>query len=265
MQEEIWKDIEGFEGYYQISNYGRVASLPRYIENSNRHTTYRILSNSDKNLSKTSYPSVSLHKEGQITYCDVHRLVAKYFVPNPNNLNEVNHKDGDKSNNYFENLEWCTHKENINHAVNTGLWNCNIESNAVQVKSLADERRKPIRVVETGKVFDTISECSKYFHISPNTIMKSMISGTSIDSVKFEFVKDRDKEYLKNLKNGKSIINKYVRGKRCKCITTNQIFESLRDTSLYFGFSDDGLPAKFRKYGYDSIVEYKNLKFMIIE
>lgn len=121
LENEIWKDIEGFEGYYEISNYGRVKSLPKTMGNKNHLSPVRILK---VKIDKYGYPCVKLCSQvekGKIKYFTVHRLVAKAFIPNPNNLKTVNHKDGDKQNNFAENLEWNSHKDNIIHAWQTGL------------------------------------------------------------------------------------------------------------------------------------------------
>ena len=120
MMEEIWKDIEGFEGLYQVSNLGRVRSLGRDIVRRTRYGTmapYHISGKVLKPLhSQGDYCYVHLFdKDGTSINHKVHRLVAKAFVPNPNNLNEVNHIDEDKDNNRADNLEWCKHVDNCNH------------------------------------------------------------------------------------------------------------------------------------------------------
>lgn len=125
-----WKDVVGYEGYYQVSNFGDVRSCDRYIQNRWGSKTFR----KGKVLSKTVridgklpdgsdnyYIGVILHRAGKARYVEVHRLVAQSFIYNPDQLPEVNHKDGVKHNNFVENLEWCTHAQNIQHAVNTGL------------------------------------------------------------------------------------------------------------------------------------------------
>ena len=117
---EEWKDIEGYEGKYQVSNLGRVRSLGRDIVRRTRYGTmapYHISGRVLKPLhSQGDYCYVHLFdKDGASTNHKVHRLVAKAFVPNPDNLNEVNHIDEDKDNNRADNLEWCKHVDNCNH------------------------------------------------------------------------------------------------------------------------------------------------------
>ena len=101
---EIWKDIEGYEGLYQISNLGRVKSL-----NYNKRGFERILKNK---TGSRGYFNVNLSKDGKSKNINVHRIVATHFIPNPDNLPQVNHKDENKQNNCVENLEWCTAEYN---------------------------------------------------------------------------------------------------------------------------------------------------------
>ena len=112
---EIWKDISGYEGLYQISNFGRVKSL-----NYNHTKKEKVLC--EKNH-KSNYVTVMLCKNGENKNKSIHILVASAFIPNPNNYPCVNHIDGNKKNNNVDNLEWCTHKQNVEHAIKTGLAN----------------------------------------------------------------------------------------------------------------------------------------------
>ena len=102
--EEIWKDIKGFEGKYQVSNLGRVRGFVR--------VKGKILS---YHPSSDGYLRAELRKDGKKIRFYVHRLVAQAFISNPDNLPEVNHKDEDKTNNKVDNLEWCTHEYNANY------------------------------------------------------------------------------------------------------------------------------------------------------
>jgi hypothetical protein len=105
---EIWKDIKGYEGLYQVSNRGRVKRLG----GSNKCWKERILSVRPK---ADGYTRVALSKNNKIEYARIHRLVADAFIPAIENKPFINHKDLNRSNNNVENLEWCTHQENMNH------------------------------------------------------------------------------------------------------------------------------------------------------
>lgn len=111
--QEIWKDIEGYEGLYQVSNKGRVKSLKRTIKTNNKNHPYNTLSERLLKLNGGDrYVSVILYKDGHISAKNVHRLVAQAFIPNPNNYPIINHKDCNGRNNDVRNLEWCTYKYN---------------------------------------------------------------------------------------------------------------------------------------------------------
>lgn len=105
---EVWKDIKGYEGSYQISNLGRLKSLPR--KSKRRYKSKEIIKKPSK-LPK-GYLRIALAKNGTKKYFYIHRLVAEAFIPNPNELLCVNHKDCNTSNNNVDNLEWITHKDN---------------------------------------------------------------------------------------------------------------------------------------------------------
>lgn len=114
---EVWKDIVGYEGKYQVSNLGYIKSLEmwtgdKYIKRD------KILRGS---LSNNGYLYVSLCKGGKAKKYKVNRLVAQAFIENPYNLPITNHIDGDKTNNCVDNLEWTTQSENLKHAYRTGL------------------------------------------------------------------------------------------------------------------------------------------------
>lgn len=104
---EIFKDIKGYEGLYQISNFGNVKSLQRDKE--------KLL----RQYIKRGYFQVGLSKEGTVAWKSVHRLVAEAFIDNPDNLPQVNHKDEDKTNNRVDNLEWCTADYNNKYGTRT--------------------------------------------------------------------------------------------------------------------------------------------------
>lgn len=109
MEQEQWRPIEGYEDYL-ISNHGRVRSLKRHSDRLMPLTKQR-----------KGYYYVMLYRCNVGKCCRVNRLVALHFIPNPDNLPEVNHIDGDKANNHASNLEWCTRSHNVKHSFDTGL------------------------------------------------------------------------------------------------------------------------------------------------
>lgn len=111
---EIWKDYKDYEGLYMVSNWGRAKSLDTYIKDRNgtvRFCKGRILK---PVIVGRGYLKVNLYKNNKQKQYYVHRLVAEAFIPNPENLPEVNHKDENKLNNNAENLEWCDREYNCN-------------------------------------------------------------------------------------------------------------------------------------------------------
>ena len=151
MKNEQWKDIEGYEGLYQISNLGRVKRLIGI----NIYKEHYLKPVKDR----YGYLYVCLSKNNKHKVKTLHRLVAIYFIPNPDNKPCVNHIDGNKKNNKVENLEWCTYKENTCHAYKTSLINLNtkkfIESNRAKSKArrkFTEEQVKQIKKIhlETG-------------------------------------------------------------------------------------------------------------------
>ena len=114
--QEIWKPVDGFEGIYEVSNYGRVKSLARDIDHNGfiRHRKERILKPIRRN--RQGYMSVNLYTgKHQFTMYAIHRLVGAAFLPNPDGLPFINHKDENPMNNRADNLEWCTQTYNTNY------------------------------------------------------------------------------------------------------------------------------------------------------
>lgn len=146
---EEWKDIAGYEGLYKISNYGRVKSLcgfngHKYIERERILTPCK-----QKTNAYYGRAVVNLHKgKSQKTY-KVHRLVANAFIDNPHKYKVVNHKDGNPLNNHYLNLEWCTQKHNVQHAIQNELRIYRI--NTIDKETMLD-------LLNSGRTYDEISE-----------------------------------------------------------------------------------------------------------
>lgn len=141
---EIWKSVVGFEGFYEVSNFGRVKSLDR-VDKRGRFQKGKIKTQINNG---SGYMVVSLKKDGKQKMRSVHRLVADSFIPNPLHKPCVNHLDGDKSNNKVVNLVWCTYVENMKHAVETGLYK-NVHG-------------RKVLCVELNKTFNSLREAERF-------------------------------------------------------------------------------------------------------
>lgn len=154
--EEVWKDVVGYEDYYQVSSLGRIRSLDRMVKTVKYSYLIKgkILSHSN---SKKRYPNLMLNRFGKFKNVDIHRLMAIAFLPNPLNKKQVNHINGIKNDNRLENLEWVTPKENSVHSRLTGLAKQNGED-SVWAK-LKNEDVLAIReMAENGITFREIGE-----------------------------------------------------------------------------------------------------------
>ena len=110
---EIWKPLKGYEGYYEISNLGKVKSIKRYKKNKSKLQIVEEKILSLYTNPKNGYVYVYLCKDGKYKNVRLHRLVAENFIDNKNNYPQINHIDGNKTNNVVSNLEWCTASYNI--------------------------------------------------------------------------------------------------------------------------------------------------------
>ena len=126
LEGEVWKEVVGYEGFYRVSNFGRILALPRIINRKSKKGNPRVCLYKQKLLKPGNdghYMVVNLCNQGHKMH-SIHRLVALHFIENPYNKPQVNHIDGNKLNCVFTNLEWVTVAENTLHAVNTGLIKC---------------------------------------------------------------------------------------------------------------------------------------------
>lgn len=161
---EIFKDIEGYEGLYQISNYGSVKSL------GNGKTRKEKVLKPTKN--KDGYLRVGLCKQGKRKMYLVHRLVTSAFIENPNNYEQINHRDEQKTNNHVTNLEWCTRSYNINYGTRTERATASLS--------------KQVMCIETGVVYSSTMEVERqlgYFQ----TYIASVCNGKNKTAYKFHW------------------------------------------------------------------------------
>lgn len=138
---EIFKDIYGFEGLYQVSNYGNIKSLPKSGGNAYKE---RLLKNGKIKKKHTTYERITLSKDGKIFRFSVHRIVAEAFIENTFDKPHINHIDNNGENNNVDNLEWCTHSENMIHAYKQGRLPKLITENAKEFTKLKKESTEKV-------------------------------------------------------------------------------------------------------------------------
>ena len=154
LENEIWKDIEGYEGIYQISNFGNVKNLSR--------------KKTRKPKICRGYVGIILSKIGKMKNLSIHRLIAKAFIPNPENKPQINHINGIKTDNRIENLEWVTGSENMIHAYANNITKAaNGENHGLS--KLTEQKVKEIRNIAADKKY-SFKEIAKIFRVNPSNI-----------------------------------------------------------------------------------------------
>ena len=169
---EVWLDIKGYEGYYQVSNFGRVKSLARVVEC--RKDVF--VNKKEKFLSDwdcgKGYRKVKLSKDAIEKSIRVHRLVVETFLDNPEAKSEVNHINGIKNDNRIENLEWCTSSENTKHALNNKL-KISQKGSEHGMSKLTEKDVLEIREIGRSK---SLKEVSKIFKVSESLISNVLLN-----------------------------------------------------------------------------------------
>lgn len=167
---EIWKDIKGYEGLYQVSNFGRLRSLKKHNISKKKHKkNCKILKIGEH---RQGYKTIMLSKDGKQKGYLVHRLVAEAFIRNEKSKPEVNHIDADKANNCVSNLEWVTAKENSIHATRLGIKN---------TKKAVEKIKRKVFFYEGGKlvkIFDSGAQCAKELELNYKSLNSSLNRGS---------------------------------------------------------------------------------------
>ena len=255
--EEIWKDIKGYEGLYQVSNLGRVKVLPR-IRRSKSGSVYY----SKEKLLKLQkdfdgYYRVGLHKDGNQQDFRINRLVGVMFIPNPNNLPIVHHKDNDKTNNCVNNLEWVSVSQNTKHAVNTNRLVYDNNRLKTISKLGVEKTRKPVKCVNTEKIYFSISECALDIGVNNDALVRHIVRCECIDGQLYTFVNIKDIEWAQSIRHKYEKRSSNVSCKPVRCITTGQIFESRKQAGLKLNIHPDSI--------YTSIKNNKSVKGYLFE
>lgn len=162
---ELWKDVAGYEGIYQVSNMGNVKSLDRYVNHSRSKSGKKLSKGKilSKQIDRGGYSTVYFSVSGKGQHKKVHRLVCEAFSGKEDGKTLVNHIDGNKGNNAADNLEWCTSKYNINHAVDNGLFYIGEKArdNILKEKEVLEIR---------SNVVNSYTELAKIYGVSKATI-----------------------------------------------------------------------------------------------
>ncbi len=160
---EEWVPVQGYEGLYEVSNMGRVRAPEKRNIVRGRHPTPYLRTRKPKVLALTGdkYLTVGLHRDGKCKRVLVHRLVAQHFVPNPDNLPEVNHLDEDKKNNKSTNLEWTTRSGNALHSSykNRGSQTGTSKLSEAEVLEIVELLSKGHRQTEVAKLYGVTNHC----------------------------------------------------------------------------------------------------------
>lgn len=178
---EVWRPVADWEDFYEVSDHGNVRSLPRRHTDKSGRAWIRGMAQINATISVNGYPMVSLSAPGRPRWTiTVHRLVASAFIPNPDNLPFVNHKDSDRANNQVSNLEWCTHQENVAHAQAAGRLTGRPRGYVSGKRLFTDNEVRQAR--EMRRSGQSLREIAEHFGVGP-TAIQSIISGKTYADV----------------------------------------------------------------------------------
>lgn len=181
--EEIWRDIVGYEHYYQVSNLGRIKTCDKLLLDASSNTIL-IKGKLLKSVTVGKYKGITLYKNNVGKSTRTHRLVAEAFIPNPDNKPQVNHIDADKANNNLSNLEWVTISENIKHAFAMGLMNNFARKRHKFKKGGTSHNGKLVVNLETGIYYDSCKKAAEVYGVS-KTCLRSMLIGKTYNRSSF--------------------------------------------------------------------------------
>lgn len=214
--DEDWRDVIGYEGLYQVSNKGRVRSLDRTTSDG-RHIKGKLKTSSSK------YSSVTLYKNNKYVNALVHRLVAIAFIPNPDNLPEVDHIDTDPSNNNVTNLRWISSSGNMRNQPKPSFY------------------RRSITCLNTMQEFRSITAAADFACTDATRIMESIASRSQCKCYVFAYTDDMPEDIESYIASAQSKYQSFHRhpimpnSKKVICLETGQIFDSRAEAARYYG------------------------------
>lgn len=248
---EVWRDIRGYEGKYQVSSLGRVRSLNRVSSDCNnvqKHLVGKIKTPSESN----GYLSLSLYSgKNQYQNFLVHRLVADAFVdnPDPETRTQVNHIDGNTKNNTASNLEWVTPSENIQHAHRRGLFDdAKSKRDYYRMGKLsALQRQRAVVCAETGDVYPSLKSAAEHLNITVYAVLDSCKDGRPHRGYTFRYCDE-----LNVSEDGTFIVPddpiKQRKHLACPvyCVELDRTFDSRSAAAKFLGISDSSVRDSIR-------------------
>lgn len=250
---EVWRDIKGYEGIYQVSNLGNVRSLDRMYEYHNSSGEVYFREYKGKVLTQNNslrYKQISLSNRGSTGNFLVHRLVAEAFIPNPDNLPEVNHKDENPSNNRVDNLEWCTKSYNINYGNRNKLVSKALKGRILSPESIEKLRNslkghtpwnkglhtRHIVCLDANIRFDCCEDAAKWIGgVTPEAVEYAARHSACCKGHVFVYA-DNIPEDIQSYVD--RCLEKYRSGRKsgrpCKCIEDDLVFSSITEAARHY-------------------------------
>jgi len=229
---EIWADVEDYIGRYQVSNMGRVRALPRVIVGKRGCPCLICGGIKPQQINHAGYMNVTLSiaKRNKCHFL-VHRLVGIAFIPNPDNKRSINHKNGVKTDNYVENLEWATHSENMLHAYENGLQNCDDNKK----KAISAKNSKAVLCLQNGKIYSNQMAAGADLGMTSAGVSMSIKYKKPVSGYQFEFVSQES--YKPSVpKNEKPV----------KCLENGKIYPSMLVAANELGLGTSSVSASVR-------------------
>lgn len=259
-----WASPPGYEGLYEISTIGQVRSCDRIVTEGSGRSRHLKAREKIHTVDSRGYHTVSLYKDGVESIKLVHRLVAETFIPNPDNLSQVDHIDGNKDKNWVSNLEWVSLSQNITHAHSEGL----ISTPSAQIQRMsaasAKARAVAVRCVDDGLAFSSMQEAAEHYNIKISAVYDSVHDGRPHRGYTFERL-HKPKSIFGSIPTDAERSKKHY---ACpvRCVETGQLFESrgkaasalnIPESSVYDSLRD-GNPHRgytFQNVLYDDFVK----------